>query len=187
MTQGDGNQTRPGNIPALERASGRVWIDWLAFFEQNGAAKLTHADIAKLALTQMPEKLENPGWWAQGAAIAFEQHAGLRVPGQSSTGDFRVSASRTLPLERDAAIEQWNTRFGEVARHLGHAVSNVRESRTEKRSFTRFALEGAGNVEIASTSKSDDKSILAVNHTGLVSGDELEVWRAHWKGLLAEL
>ena len=113
-----GNQTKATSIPAIERASERSWADWLTLFEAEGAAKLPHSEIAKIALAALPESLQNPHWWAQGVAIAFEQHTGLRVPGQSSTGDFRVSASRTMSCNRDEAIERWIARFARST-HLG--------------------------------------------------------------------
>ena len=186
MAEAQGNQTRAGNIPALERATGRSWADWLELFDAVGASKLPHPEIARVAREAMPDSLENPDWWAQGAAIAFEQHAGLRLPGQSSTGEFRVSASRTVAFDRDEAIERWIARFGEQA-HLERAVSSVRTSRTEKRSFWRAALEQAGKVEVAAEQKSDGRATVAINHTGLEDPGEIEVWRAHWKACLGEL
>lgn len=187
--QSAGNQTRAGNIPALERASGRSWDAWLTHFASHNAASLSHAEIVRVAREAMPEHVENPDWWAQGAAIAFEQHARLRVPGQSSTGTFRVSASRSLPLDRDAAVEAWAAGPGVLTQHLEFAASAPRRSRTDKRTFFRFDLEGAGRVEVAATphAKDPSRSSLAVNHDGLPSGDAVETWRAHWKELLARL
>lgn len=190
MASTDGNQTRASNIPAIERATRRRWDEWLTHFESHGAAQLTHADIAKLALSAMPEGIENPEWWAQGVAIAFEQHAGLRVPGQSAAGGFRVSASRTLTMDRDAALAAWTAQHGDDTSHLGFAVSNVRESQTEKRSFVRFSLEGAGKVEVAAELKGtadSPKTSISINHTGLESGERIEEWRGYWKTLLGEL
>lgn len=182
-----GNRTRAGNIPAIERATRRPWAEWIEFFESRGARGLGHAEIARLALAEMPADLENEGWWAQGAAIAYEQHAGLRVPGQSSAGDFRVGASRTLAGDRDAVLAAWIAAFGDRSEHLGHAVEGVRASRTEKRSFRRFSLDGAGRVEVSATPKDDAKTVLAVSQTGLADGDRIEEWRAYWKARLAEL
>lgn len=182
-----GNRTRAGNVPALERATGRGWDAWVDLFEAAGARELAHSEIARLARGAMPEGLDNPDWWAQGAAIAYEQHAGLRVPGQSSTGSFRVGASRTLPLDRDAAVEAWRAAHGDRVEHLGHAAGEARASRTEKRTFWRFDLDGAGRVEVSGTPKGEGRATLAVNHEGLPSGDDVEQWRAHWKALLAEL
>ena len=184
-----GNQTKQGNIPALERATGIPWAEWVATFEARGAAYLTHTEIARIARDAMPGHVQNPDWWAQGAAIAFEQHAGLRVPGQSSSGTFRVSVSRTVPLDRDAAVEAWVEGPGELTEHLGFRASGPRRSRTEKRTFLRFDLEGAGKVEVAATPNAKDpaKSSIGVSHDGLPDGDSVEAWRAHWKALLVLL
>ncbi|WP_336660456.1 hypothetical protein [Leucobacter sp. USHLN153] len=182
-----GNRTRAENVPAIERATGREWEAWVALFEAQGAATLPHAEIAKIARAAVPDDLYNPDWWAQAVAIAYEQHAGLRVPGQSSSGTFRVSASRTLTLDRDTAIEAWVTAHGGIAEHLGHAAGDPRPSRTEKRSFWRFSLDGAGRVEISATPKDAQKTILAVSQDGLADGDRIEEWREHWKSLLSAL
>lgn len=179
--------TRATSIPAIERASGRDWESWLALFEARGAKTLGHAGIARIAREELPETLPNPDWWAQGIAIAFEQHTGLRQPGQGVDGMFRVSASRTLPGDRDDAIALWVASYGDAAEHLGNAVQNPRQSRTEKRSFWRFDLEGAGRVEVSATPNGDDRVTLGVNHERLVSGEDVEPWRAHWRSLLAQL
>lgn len=182
-----GNQTRGDRIPAIERATGRPWSEWVAVFEAHGARSLSHPEIAKLALATMPPEVENSGWWAQGTAIAYEQHAGLRVPGQSSTGDFRVSASRTLPLGREAALAAWVAAHGEDIEQLGHAVTGVRTSETAKRSFFRFSLDGAGKVEVSASPKDAEKTIVAISQDRLADGDRIEEWRAHWKAQLAGL
>lgn len=182
------NMTRGERTDAIERATKRSWSDWVAFFDAKGAREMTHAEIAKLALPEMPADLPNEGWWAQGTAIAYEQHVGLRVPGQSSAGTFRVGASRTVDLDRDAAIEAWANAHGARAEHLGHAAGEPRTSRTEKRSFWRFGLDGAGKVEVAATpARAAGRATVTVGHEGLADGDRLEEWRAHWKSLLAEL
>lgn len=186
---GEGNRTRAESIPAIERATGRSWKSWVAHFEGHGATSLGHAEIARIARAEMPEELEKPDWWAQATAIAFEQHAGLRVPGQSSTGDFRVGANRTVSLDRDAAVEAWAAGPGAASEHLGRAASGHRRSRTDKRSFFRFELEDAGRVEVSATPHAKDpaKTLLSVSHAGLAEPDGIEAWRAHWKGLLAAL
>lgn len=187
MSNRDGNRTRSESIPAIERATTRSWEDWLAFFAQHGAAKLTHTEIARHARTYIPDSTQNPEWWAQGVAIAYEQQMGLRVPGQSSTGEFRVSASRTVALDRDAVIEAWAAHAGTRTDHRGHTVNNIRRSRTAKRTFWRATLEDAGRVEVAASAKGDDRSLVTIAHNGVPAADAIETWRAHWKDLLAEL
>lgn len=186
-TQPSGNLTRGERVPAIERATGRAWDEWLAVFDAAGARTLGHAEIARIAREHVPAELQNPDWWAQGIAIAFEQHVGIRVPGQSSSGTFRVSASRTLPLDRDAAIEAWVAAHGELSSHLGHAAGTPRPSRTDKRTFWRFPLADAGKVEVSATPKDADRAVLTVSQEGLASGETIEAWRAHWKALLAGL
>lgn len=181
------NQTRAESIPGIERATGRNWTEWVRIFEAKDAKSKPHNEIAIIARAEVPETLYNPDWWAQAVAIAYEQHAGLRVPGQSSSGTFRVSASRTLPLDRDAAIEAWAEAVDGITEHLGHAGGEPRRSRTEKRSFWRLDLEGAGRVEASATPKDNTRVILAISQDGLPDGERIEEWRAHWKALLAAL
>lgn len=187
QTEPAGNRTRGERIPAVERASGLPWAEWVRLFESAGAKDLPHAEIARIARGAMPEGLSNPDWWAQAATIAFEQHAGLRVPGQSGDGTFRVGASRTVNLDRDAAVEAWVAQHGALAEHLGHTSGVPRASRTAQRTFHRFNLEGAGKVEIAASAKGDDRASVTVSHEQLPDGERIEEWRAYWKGLLQAL
>lgn len=187
--------TRATSIAGIERATGRSWDDWLAIMEGAGAQTLGHAGIAKLARSHMADDMKSVDWWAQGVAIAYEQHAGLRVPGQGSDGLFRVSASRTLDTDREAAIDAWVATFGERSEFEGHDVMAARRNQTEKRSFWRFSLAGAGKVEVSATPKAPSKSAtdaapkvtLAISHDALPAADEVERWRAFWKERLAEL
>lgn len=188
--------TRATSVPAIERATGRDWASWLELFaehgaDKHGAAKLGHAKIAKIARAALPDDMQSVDWWAQGVAIAFEQHMGLRIPGQGSDGLFRVSASRTLPLDRDAAIDAWVAAHGDGERHgtehRGFTVQKPRRSRTEKRSFWRFDLDGMGRVDVSATPKGDDRVTLGISHDGMPSGEDIEQWRAYWKELLAAL
>lgn len=182
-----GNETRETSIAGIERATGRDWAAWMAYFDAHNARTLKHPEIAKLALAELPEDMQSRHWWGQGVAIAFEQQVGLRVPGQSSTGTFRVSATRTMALDRDAAVAAWVAAYGDRQDHLGHPVGTPRPSRTEKRTFWRIPLEGAGKVEVAAVAKDDERSILTVSQDGIPDQDQIEEWRTHWKSLLAEL
>ncbi len=187
MASNAGNQTRSTSIPGIERATGRLWSEWVDYFEAAGARSLAHPEIARLARAAVSDDLKSVDWWAQGIAIAYEQHAGLRVPGQSSTGTFRVGASRTLPLDRDEAVDAWESGPGAAAQHLGHAVENARRARTEKRTFWRARLAGAGKIEVSAVQKDAERIILAVSQDDLPDGERIEEWRGYWKALLGEL
>ena len=67
-----------------------------------------HAEIARIARLAMPEGLQNPDWWAQGAAIASLQKHFAALPGAtqaklviSGPGWFGVQASRHTRAEAD--------------------------------------------------------------------------------------
>ena len=96
---------KPTNTSAITKATNRPWDDWVAALDAAGAREMNHGDIAKQALKLMPEPVEQKGWWAQGVAIAYEQHTGLRIPGQSSDGDFRTSTTKTFGDDKDAALQ----------------------------------------------------------------------------------
>lgn len=185
MSEQGTSTTRAGSTPAIERATGRAWDDWVALLSRTGAENAAHPEIARAALEAMPDGVVNPEWWAQGVAIAYEQHFGLRVPGQSSTGTFRVSASATLPLDRDAAIDAWAAHIGDMQDQRGHALERVRRARTDKRSFWRATVSGAGRIEVAATPKGEERCSLAVNHEDLADAEHIEPWRAHWKQMLS--
>lgn len=181
------NQTRATSIPGIERATGMRWEEWERVFEAEGAKSLPHPEIAKAARRNMPDHVENPDWWAQGIAIAYEQQTGLRVPGQSSTGTFRLSASRTVVGDRDTVLERWIAAHGNDAEQRGHEVQNRRTSRTEKRSFWRADLDGAGKLEVSTAAKDAERVLVALQHIDLQDGELIEEWRPHWKALLADL
>lgn len=96
---------KPTNISTITKATNRPWDDWVAALDAAGAREMNHGDIAKQALKLMPEPVEQKGWWAQGVAIAYEQHTGLRIPGQSSTGSFQTSTTKTFADDKDAALQ----------------------------------------------------------------------------------
>ncbi|GAA3599183.1 hypothetical protein GCM10022198_24330 [Klugiella xanthotipulae] len=184
-------------IPAIERATERDWDDWLAFLDNIGASDLSHAEIAQAVFTRLNGSPANSGWWAQGVTIAYEQHIGRRIPGQSSAGDYAVSVTKTVSGTIEEGRERWlafvrgRAEFGDVA-----ITSGPTQSESEKWRYWRCGLEDGTRVTVSFTPKAaaaqaagegaPAKSLLAVNHTKLESIDEVEHWRALWKAVLAE-
>lgn len=177
---------RPARVDAIERATGVRWETWLAHFAQAGANNQPHAEIVKIAKQLMPDALRNPDWWAQGVAIAFEHQLGLRVPGESSTGTFQLSVSRTLAGSRDEVLAVW---IDHVAGrpHQGHTLSDERTSHTDKRSYWRANVVGMGKLDVGAAAKGDTKTLLTVQHLDLPSAEDIEVWRSYWKSQLSSV
>lgn len=178
--------TRASNLPAIERATERPWAEWAAELAALGADALSHTDIAALALDRMPKQLENPAWWAQGVAIAYAQHTGKRLPGQSAAGDFRAGGSKTLRLSPDDALSAWLARRGGATELDGVPATNERLNRTEKRRVWRIDLEDGGRVAVEFTG-SAERCGVAVQHGGLPDPEALARWKAFWRDELAEL
>src|SRR5699024_11760613 len=96
---------KPTNTAAIAQATGRAWDKWFSQLEDTGARTMNHTEIAQKALELMPDATDNKEWRAQGEAVAFEQQAGLRKPGQSSDGDFKFSVSKTFAGDKEAELQ----------------------------------------------------------------------------------
>lgn len=183
-----GGMVAPSNTAGIARATGRPWDEWVSLLESAGARDLNHTAIARLTLQHMPATVEQPEWWAQGTAIAYEQHAGLRVPGQSCDGDFQLSTSRTVAGDRDHALAVWlelvdgREEFGGVPVEAPAATSS-----TEKWRYWRVPLADGTRVAVNISDKPGGKASVGVNHTKLDSAEAIDFWRPIWKALLAQL
>ena len=179
---------KPTNTSAIAKATNRPWDKWITALDASGARKMNHRDIAKQALKLMPESVEQKEWWAQGVAIAYEQHAGLRVPGQTSTGSFQTSTSKTFPGDKDAALKAWldlvstRTEFNGI-----DIVEAASTSETAKWRYWRVQLVDGSRVNVDISDKPHGKASIAVEHTKLSSSDDIETWRPYWKELLSKL
>lgn len=180
---------RAQNTDAIAAATGREWADWLAALDAASASEASHAEIAEMAVGLMPESLENPGWWAQGVAVAYEQHHGLRMPGQRSDGTFHASASRTLPVPADEAMHAWRRLVEERGTYDGAAAAAAPStSETAKRLHWRVRLDDGTRAAVSAEPVGDgDRARLAVQHERLGSPADVDRWKQFWKGLLAEL
>lgn len=180
------------NPQAIAHGTGRAWEEWVRLLDEAGAAAMDHAAIAKLTYTHMPDQVTNRGWWAQGAAIAYEQQKGLRIPGQSSSGDFQASATKTHSGNRDAALQAWLSLVEDAEEFDGVAFSEEPAvSSTEKWHYWRVALSDGTRVSVNISGKPPTstgiKSSVAANHTKLSDEATRERWRAFWKAMLADL
>ncbi|WP_233189822.1 hypothetical protein [Corynebacterium sp. J010B-136] len=121
-------------------------------------------------------------------AIAFEQHAGLRIPGQSSTGSFQTSTSKTFPGDKDAALKAWLELVGTRDEFNGiESEEAASTSATAKWRYWRVQLVDGSRVNVNISDKPNGKASIALEHTKLASSDEVETWRPYWKELLAKL
>ena len=188
------DQTTTAGIRRIEEASGLAWAEFVAAFQTVGGPEAGHADLARAILPVLDGRVDNPGWWAQGATVEYEKTIGRRVEGQSSAGDFQIAASRTVAgtaanlRDRAGALLQV---AGTVA---GMAVgTQPRTSETPKRHYWRSALGEAAKLEAAveaasqSPDGADPRVKVTLTATGLANQEQRDAARADLKAVLADL
>lgn len=179
---------QPTNTAAIATATGRPWSEWVELLEEGGARELNHTAIAALARELMPATTERQEWWAQGVAVAYEQHAGLRVPGQSCDGDFQLSTTRTVDGDMDTALGAWDAVVGAREEFGGVPVDGeVSTSSTERWRYWRVPLADDSRVAVNITDKAPGRATVGLVHSKLDSAEAIEQWRPVWKSLLAQL
>lgn len=173
--------TKPINIESIEKATGKPWSEWLAFFDDINAKELTHHKIA----TKVHEA-GTPGWWAQNITVAFEQHIGRRVPGQRSDGKYEVSVTKTFDGTLDDAFGWWLDKVSSTKEFSGISLANQSAtSKTDKWRHWRVNLSDGSKVIVSTNQKFPGKAQLAVTSQNLASSLDVEHWRAYWKQFLS--
>lgn len=178
----------PSNTAGIAAATGRAWDDWVDLLDAAGAREMGHTEIARQTLELMPEAVERREWWAQGTAIAYEQHTGLRVPGQSCDGDFQTAVSKTVPGDMDRALAAWRELVGGREEFGGVPLDGpATTSSTEKWRYWRVPLADGTRVSVNISGKPGGKASVSVNHTKLDSAEAIDFWKPLWKDLLSRL
>jgi len=185
--------TKPMNIEAIEKATGKNWNQWLEFFDAFGAKDLPHKDIAKAAnehLTELAGKqsglINSPGWWAQNVTVAYEQYIGRRVPGQVADGTFEVSVTKTIDGSLDDAMRWWEDKVADMREFDSiDWASDPTTSSTDKWRHWRVNLADGGKVIVSTNQTKPGKALLAVTNQKLPSSEFAEQWRTYWKQFLS--
>ncbi|TBN58374.1 hypothetical protein EYE40_13780 [Glaciihabitans arcticus] len=171
--------TTTSRIESIERATGRAWPDWLAWFDSISAAELDHHTIATHLLTELDGMVDNLGWWAQATANTYEHHIGRRVPGQQPDGTFRLSVSRATKLGMQQLIDTWTPFAANDPEVLALLAAEPRVSGTEKRITWRVKGTHDTAITVISEPKGDIASIV-VQHGGLASAEVAAETKAIW-------
>lgn len=96
--------------------TGKSMAEWLALLDN--PHNMPHKEMAAFFVQQGVS-----AWWAQGLTVAIEQHIGRRVVGQTCTGTWSASVSKTVPGERAHHL-----RDGKMAL-LAHAACRRQQGR----------------------------------------------------------
>lgn len=168
----------------LREATGKDWPQWFAALDAWGATSRNHTEIAR----HVREDHGVDGWYAQSVAVGYEQERGLREVGQSSTGEWRTSGSKTIAASSAKVIEA----FADEAvrrRWLPDADLTLRTHRPAKSVTADFKdAEGTtSRISVTLTVKAPEKTVVGVGHEKLRDAAEVAAYKVFWRERLAEL
>ncbi len=170
-------------------ATGFPRSHWYAMMDAYGA--VDHAARARQLRSDAPDL--DP-WWVQTLSVDYERARGMREVGQSSTGDFQVSCSKTVAMGSEEAYEQIvATPFLAGARWLEGSTWETEGARVEVRRADPGKMlrwfwhaDEKSTVEIHFTARSD-KTTVTIRHHGLPSKEAREAYRTKWKAALKRI
>lgn len=164
---------------AMQAATGRHPDEWFAAFDAAGATEWGHTRMARWLTTEHGVD----GWWAQSITIRYEQARGLRLPGQQSDGTFAVSASKTLPIRADAALD---LAIRVVADELG--AEPVAVSTTAKHPTARWR-DGSDTVQVrvSASGASGDRTSVTLTRSGMADGSRVDTAKPELVALLQRM
>jgi hypothetical protein len=164
----------------LKEKTGCTWARWVAALDYQGAAQMTHGEIAALVNT----KYKIDGWWSQAVTVGYERIKGLRERGQRRNGTFEANKSRTYNVPVETLFDAWvnGRRRG---RWLDGGVGKVR-THTKNRSMR---LDGKDRtiVAVGFWSKGPSKSAVAVQHTKVRDRETVNQLKQYWSERLDAL
>lgn len=178
------SSTTPTRTESIERATNRSWGEWLRFMEGIGAKDLGHTEIAAAVDKELQGVVDNPGWWAQGVTVAYEQHSGRRVPGQRSDGTFEFNVSKATKLDMHALMEAWGAFAAQDAQVQALVAEEPRRSGTDKRLYWRVKAPDGSNVQVSSEPKKNGSASVVATQTGLASQERAEDAKVAWRAIL---
>jgi len=118
---------------AVRAATGKSRDEWFAVLDAAGGSTWKHQAIARWLVS---DRGVDP-WWSQGVTVAYEQARGIRQPGQRQDGTYEASVTRTVELEKQAAVRAL---AAVVSRELG--VEPLALNLEAKHPTARFPLDG---------------------------------------------
>lgn len=170
---------------ALRGATGRGWADWFDVLDAWDATRRTHAEIAAYLGTEH----RMGGWYAQSVTVGYEQERGLREVGQSSSGDWNTSGSRTLAAPPERVLAAF-TEPGQRGRWLPDVELSVRTlhpGRSLTADLRDESGDAAGRVSVRLEALPDGRTRVGVGHGKLADAATVARYKAFWKERLAVL
>jgi len=165
---------------AIKENTGCTWERWVRSLDYQGAATMSHRDIAKIVST----KYKVDSWWTQSVAVGYERIKGLRARGQQRDGTFGATKSRTFNVPVATLFDAWmdaNIR----KRWLNGVTVKVRTATAPK--SMRLDWTDGSIIAVGFTAKGKSKSSVALEHSKLPNRDAATAIKDYWSERLDAL
>jgi uncharacterized protein YndB with AHSA1/START domain len=165
---------------AVKAKTGKVWKEWFAILDKEGARKMTHPEILKV----LTSKHDVGPWWCQMVTVTYEQARGLRAKHEKPEG-YQISVSRTLNTPLSNLYRAFAT---EKARATWLAEKGLKVRKATPNKTMRVTWkDGKTSLEISFLAKDRNKSQVVVQHSKLSDAKTAEKMKRYWSRTLDQL
>ena len=164
----------------IKEKTGCDWEKWVKSLDYYGAATMSHREIAEV----VRRKYKVADWWTQAVTVGYERIKGLRARGQRRDGTYEANKSRTFNVPVQKLFDSWSDARAR-RKWLDEPGIKVRTSTSPK--SMRIGWKDGGIVALYFLPKGENKSTVAVQHTGLADKQTAEQLKAYWSDKLDRL
>ena len=164
----------------IKARTGCNWERWVKSLDYQGAAEMTHQEIAEIVRT----KYKVADWWTQTVTVGYERIKGLRARGQRRDGSYEATKSRTFNVPVKKLFDAWNdapTR----RKWLDETGVRVRTATSPK--SIRLGWHDGAIVALNFAAKGSSKSSVAVQHSKLADKQTADRMKEYWSEKLDRL
>ncbi|MCU1265933.1 MAG: uncharacterized protein JWM21_2251 [Acidobacteria bacterium] len=165
---------------AVKAKTGKIWKQWFGILDKAGGKKMTHQEIVKYLSTEHGVG----SWWQQMLTVSYEQHSGRRAPHEKPDG-YQISVSRTIAVPLAPLYEAFGN-AGKRAQWLPEEGLIERTATTNK-SMRVTWNDRKTSLEISFLPKSEDKSVVVVQHSKLPNAGAAAKMKKYWGEALDRL
>jgi hypothetical protein len=165
---------------AVKKSTGKVWSEWFALLNKEGAKQMEHKAIAEM----LHKKHGLSGWWSQMVTVQYEQEIKGRKKHETSKG-YQISKSKTL-LSPVAKIFNAVLFSAERKIWLKHYDFTITKS-TKNKSIRGKWIDGKTNIEFQFYQKDKNKSRIVVQHNRISSASEADKMKTYWQYSITKL
>jgi Domain of unknown function (DUF4287) len=157
---------------AVNAKTGRSWDEWFTALDEDGAAELSHLEIA----AHIADRYRIGSWWSQQITVEYERSRGLREK-QQQAESYAARADRTIAAPVDDVYRAW-VDASIRSRWLDHRDHAVRRA-TPKKSL-RLAWEDESSVKVGFDEKDARKTEVSVRHERLSDAGKATDLNTFW-------